>query len=114
MAHMALMAHVSPKKTYRKTKKGAPACPGVPWGLAFETWVLLVDAHQVPCYNLRFKQTKSRETQTIIGQIRLIHRREVSRHLFSATIHLRHRIPECAYRKTSDTSEKSIADPCRN
>jgi hypothetical protein len=23
----------------RQPSKGAPACPGVPWGLAFETWV---------------------------------------------------------------------------
>ena len=35
----------------RKNAKGAPACPGVPWGLAFETWdprnQCSVDTHDV-------------------------------------------------------------------
>jgi hypothetical protein len=27
-----------PEPMRRKNAKGAPACAGVPWGLAFETW----------------------------------------------------------------------------
>src|SRR5580704_2232219 len=29
---------LGPKKRFCENAKGAPACPGVPWGLAFETW----------------------------------------------------------------------------
>ena len=35
---MHLLRHLSNLELHPYKRMGAPACPGVPWGLAFETW----------------------------------------------------------------------------